>query len=85
VVGTGWENCEYRSYEFKDPTGADPHASLRETKTSWRRRRGSAKGLSETEKQQLRAVMVGEMEKEFQALAEEASKEQEVAVADDDA
>ncbi|OTB09531.1 hypothetical protein M426DRAFT_316076 [Hypoxylon sp. CI-4A] len=52
--GTGWENTELRSYEFEDPTGQDPDASLKEIQSSWRRRRGSAIPLTETEQLQLR-------------------------------
>ncbi|KAK3331998.1 histidine phosphatase superfamily [Cercophora scortea] len=63
--GTGWANCEYRSYEFVDPTGADPDASLRETKTSWRRRRGSATGLTETEQMELRIAVKSKIEEIF--------------------
>ncbi|EON99762.1 putative phosphoglycerate mutase family protein [Phaeoacremonium minimum UCRPA7] len=69
--GTGWQNTEYRSYEFVDPEGDDDVASLRETKPSWRRRRGSAIGLTETEQRELRAVVTRQMEEEFEWLAKE--------------
>jgi hypothetical protein len=58
LLGTGWQNTEYRSYEFDDPEGEDPEARIHETKTSWRRRRGSAIGLTPTEQQQMRAVLL---------------------------
>lgn len=61
VVGTGWENTEWRSYEFVEPTGNDDEASIRETEESWRRRRGSAKPLGETEQQQARAAVIEAM------------------------
>ncbi|RYP10623.1 hypothetical protein DL765_008048 [Monosporascus sp. GIB2] len=51
--GTGWQNTELRSYEFEDPEWKDPNASLRETKPSWRRRRGSEIPLSRAEQVQL--------------------------------
>ncbi|KAI0169013.1 phosphoglycerate mutase-like protein [Hypoxylon sp. FL1284] len=51
--GTGWNNTELRSYEFANPTGQDPDASLKETKPSWRRRRGSAIPLTDTEQIQI--------------------------------
>ncbi|KAI2628776.1 phosphoglycerate mutase-like protein [Hypoxylon sp. NC1633] len=51
--GTGWENTELRSYEFEDPTGQDPDAYLKEIQQSWRRRRGSAIPLTETEQLEL--------------------------------
>ena len=57
IVSTGWKNAEYRSYEFKDPTYADPDAALQETKSSWRQRRGSAIPLTETEHKQIREVI----------------------------
>lgn len=61
VAGTGWENTEWRSYEFIEPTGNDDEASIRETEESWRRRRGSAKPLGETEQQQARAAVIESM------------------------
>lgn len=33
--GTAWENCEFRSYQFVDPTGQDPDAHIKETQESW--------------------------------------------------
>ncbi|KAJ3579362.1 hypothetical protein NPX13_g1207 [Xylaria arbuscula] len=56
LVGTGWSNTEYRSYEFADATGADPNASLRELSESVRRRKGSEKPYSEAEKMEMRAA-----------------------------
>lgn len=61
---TGWQNTECRSYEFKDPTGEDPDAKLQETKSSWRRRRGSAVGLTDTEHRQMRQVVQDMVEEE---------------------
>ncbi|KAG6361386.1 hypothetical protein INS49_009613 [Diaporthe citri] len=63
--GTGWVNTEYRSYEFDNPEGDDSEARIHETKPSWRRRRGSAIGLTSTEQQQLRAVFIEAYRKEF--------------------
>jgi hypothetical protein len=64
---TAWQNCEYRSYEFVDPSGKDVTAAVRELKESWRRRRDSATpGLNETEKRELRAATVGWLENEFE-------------------
>ncbi|KAI5866270.1 phosphoglycerate mutase-like protein [Durotheca rogersii] len=54
--GTGWSNTELRSYTFKDATGQDPDASLVETQKSWRRRRGSATPLTETEQVEMRHI-----------------------------
>ncbi|KAH6843128.1 histidine phosphatase superfamily [Chaetomium sp. MPI-CAGE-AT-0009] len=57
-AGTGWVNTEWRSYEFVEGVeSADGEAALRETGQSWRRRRGSAAGLTETEQMELRAVV----------------------------
>ncbi|KAI0120488.1 phosphoglycerate mutase-like protein [Hypoxylon sp. NC0597] len=72
--GTGWENTELRSYEFADPTGQDPNASLKETQPSWRRRRGSAIPLTETEQMQIRQA--------FQTLLDEETKKNERATVD---
>ncbi|KAG7286064.1 hypothetical protein NEMBOFW57_008367 [Staphylotrichum longicolle] len=66
TAGTGWDNTEWRSYEFAG--GAeDAEASLRETRVSWRRRRGSAKGLTETEQMELRVAVEGRLEEEWGA------------------
>jgi broad specificity phosphatase PhoE len=53
---TGWNNCEYRSYHFVDPTGADEDAALLETEESWRRRQGDLKPLTQTELREIRSV-----------------------------
>ncbi|KAL0941733.1 phosphoglycerate mutase family protein [Colletotrichum truncatum] len=37
---TGWENTEFRSYNFVDSTGKDESAHLTETQESWERRQG---------------------------------------------
>jgi hypothetical protein len=66
--GTGWANTEYRTYEFADPSGKDENASLKETRPSWRRRRGSAIPLTETEQRELRAVEQKHLEKELAKL-----------------
>lgn len=67
-TGTGWENTEYRSYEFVEPAGEDTQASIRETKTSWRRRRGSSNPLTETEQQQLRSVVVARYNEHYETI-----------------
>ncbi|KAE9380742.1 phosphoglycerate mutase-like protein [Stipitochalara longipes BDJ] len=51
-TGTGWENTEWRSYEFVDGS-AD--ASLRETRESRERRRGTERGLTGDEQRELKA------------------------------
>lgn len=40
-AATSWKNCEYRSYQFIDPTNEDENATLRETDASWCRRYGA--------------------------------------------
>ncbi|KAI1777125.1 phosphoglycerate mutase-like protein [Hypoxylon cercidicola] len=62
--GTGWDNTELRSYEFEDPTGQDPDASLKETNPSWRRRRGSAIPLTETEQIQIQQAFQAQLVEE---------------------
>jgi len=47
-VGTGWSNTEFRSYNFVDED------SIRETKESRERRRGTEKELSRDEQRELR-------------------------------
>ncbi|EPE05777.1 phosphoglycerate mutase family protein [Ophiostoma piceae UAMH 11346] len=51
--GTGWQNTEWRAYEFADPTGADADAALKETAASWERRRGTAQGMTAQEQLEL--------------------------------
>jgi broad specificity phosphatase PhoE len=64
-VGTGWTNTEYRTYEFVSET--DDSASLRETRASRERRRGSETVLSKDEQRELRASAEREwMEHGFQ-------------------
>lgn len=57
-TGTGWENTEFRSYEFVDAgKELDPNASLKETRESRKRRgagSGDEKGLSIEEQRNLR-------------------------------
>lgn len=69
VQGTGWENTEWRTYEFVEEEGKkegeEDEARLRETAVSWRRRRGSAKGLTETEQMELRIAVGKALEEEF--------------------
>jgi broad specificity phosphatase PhoE len=62
--GTGWNNTEWRSYEFAGGE-EDEDASLRETRVSWRRRRGSAVPLTETEQMELRVAMKGRLVEEW--------------------
>ncbi|KAL2019199.1 hypothetical protein VTK56DRAFT_9999 [Thermocarpiscus australiensis] len=71
-MGTGWDNTEWRSYEFvggeqgKDGEGEEEEeARLAETRASWRRRRGSAKPLTETEQMELRMAVGKGLEAEF--------------------
>jgi len=61
--GTGWENTECRTYEFVSEY--DDEARLKETKASWRERRGSAIGLTETEQMELRSAMGDRIKEEF--------------------
>ncbi|KAG9250437.1 histidine phosphatase superfamily [Emericellopsis atlantica] len=54
---TGWNNCEYRSYQFVDPTGKDEDAALQETPESWRRRQGLRVAPTRTEQKEMRAAV----------------------------
>ncbi|KAL8688872.1 MAG: hypothetical protein Q9218_005326 [Villophora microphyllina] len=51
-IGTGWENTEFRSYQFVD--GDDNNASMEETSESRQRRKNTEKPLTKEEKTQLR-------------------------------
>ena len=52
--GTGWVNCEWRTYEFRAQEGQkDENASLVETTASRERRRGEERELTETEVNEL--------------------------------
>ncbi len=52
LIGTGWANVEYRSFEFADEKG--DNASTVETQKSRELRRGTDKPLTETERMELR-------------------------------
>ncbi|OAA70271.1 phosphoglycerate mutase family protein [Cordyceps fumosorosea ARSEF 2679] len=56
---TSWKNCEYRSYQFVDLTGADEDAAIVETDESWQRRRGDKPRLSQHDLDELRVVAHG--------------------------
>ncbi|KAK4232599.1 histidine phosphatase superfamily [Podospora fimiseda] len=66
--GTGWGNCEWRSYEVVVEEGEGGGARLKEIEQSWRRRRGSLQGLSETEQMELRSAVGKELEGGFAQL-----------------
>lgn len=55
-TATGWSNCEYRSYQFVDPTGEDEDAALCETEESWQRREGKTIPPTPTEQRELRPI-----------------------------
>ncbi|AEO58779.1 hypothetical protein MYCTH_2306347 [Thermothelomyces thermophilus ATCC 42464] len=70
-AGTGWANTEWRTYVFAEEQGQDGaggdegQARLRETDASWRRRRGSAAPLTETEQMELRCAVEGRLREEW--------------------
>ncbi|TQV98152.1 hypothetical protein V2A60_006172 [Cordyceps javanica] len=66
---TSWKNCEYRSYQFTDPTGADEDAAIVETDESWRRRRGDKPRLSKHDLDELRVVAQGRIVPHLKAAA----------------
>ncbi|KAM0461031.1 hypothetical protein ACHAO4_001830 [Trichoderma viride] len=61
IYPTSWKNCEYRSFQFIDPTGQDPSAEMRETDESWHRRHGSLKVPTVEEQRELRQMMEREL------------------------
>jgi broad specificity phosphatase PhoE len=72
-TGTGWANVEFRSYEFMDPSFADPGASLVETKESRLSRSGKEQPLGADEQRELKAAAEREWrESGFQSGAESA-------------
>ncbi len=65
--GTGWANCEFRSFEFASMT--DERASVVEVRESRERRRGNERDLSADEHRELRAAAEREwVEAGFQKL-----------------
>ena len=54
-TGTGWVNCEYRSYTFKNEAG--DNASIVETEDSKKLRKGKKVPLTETEELQLKRTV----------------------------
>ncbi|KAK9415100.1 putative Phosphoglycerate mutase-like protein [Seiridium unicorne] len=71
---TGWKNTECRSYEFKDPSGADPEAALQELESSWEQRRGSQVALTDTENREMRDILQKMLEAENAADMEARAK-----------
>jgi hypothetical protein len=67
-LGTGWENAEYRSYQFHDPAAQDLEARMTETRDSWRARRGSQIGLTAAEQTQLRSVQLEVLQRELDEI-----------------
>lgn len=61
-LGTGWANCEYRSYSFT--SDSDPEASLVETAESHARRRGTEKPITRSEQMQLEQTAIRDWENE---------------------
>ncbi|KAH7367491.1 phosphoglycerate mutase family protein [Plectosphaerella cucumerina] len=59
--GTAWENCEFRSYQFVDPTGQDPNAHIRETQESWAARLKDKTFPTDEEQAELRRTYYREM------------------------
>ncbi|EAA28395.3 hypothetical protein GE21DRAFT_9230 [Neurospora crassa] len=64
--GTGWDNTEWRTYEFvTDAQGKDGDVGLKETEESWRKRKGSAKPLTETEQEEIMAAVDERLQQAF--------------------
>lgn len=59
LLATSWKNCEYRSYQFVDPTGADDGAAIVENDESWQRRRGDKPRLSQHDLDEIRRIAQG--------------------------
>ncbi|KAE8445115.1 hypothetical protein EG329_013717 [Mollisiaceae sp. DMI_Dod_QoI] len=74
-MGTGWANCEWRSYEFVE--GKEERASIRETGESRMRRLGTEIPISEEEQQRLKDAAHREWGKRLQNDEAEAEVEGE--------
>lgn len=71
-IATGWRNCEYRSYQFVDPTGDDEDAALAELPESWRRREGLQVAPTLTEQREMRSIVQKRIAPTFKAQAAKA-------------
>ncbi|KAK2730054.1 phosphoglycerate mutase family protein [Colletotrichum kahawae] len=67
---TGWENTEYRSYNFADSTGKDEKALFTETQESWNRRQGEKTRPTPEEQAELQRVFYRDMEPYLKYTAE---------------
>ncbi|KAI1812404.1 histidine phosphatase superfamily [Poronia punctata] len=76
--GTGWQNTEYRSYEFADKTGQDPNASLKELPESINRR-GAHEETEPTdaEMRAMRDAFENNLAEEVQVCLEKISRQQQ--------
>ncbi|KAJ8125030.1 hypothetical protein O1611_g8610 [Lasiodiplodia mahajangana] len=74
--GTGWENTEYRSYQFKDTTGQDPNASIEELPESRRRRQGSEIPYTDTEMREMRAAYESVLNRDLKECFEKIARKQ---------
>ncbi|KAK3492481.1 histidine phosphatase superfamily [Neurospora hispaniola] len=64
--GTGWDNTEWRTYEFvTDAQGQHGDVGLKETEESWRKRKGSAKPLTQTEQEEIMAAVDERLKQAF--------------------
>ncbi|KAK4461585.1 histidine phosphatase superfamily [Cladorrhinum samala] len=68
--GTGWHNCEWRTYEVLEE-GDRGEVRLKEVEDSWRRRRGSLEGLSETEQMELKSAYGKDLDEGFASLKDD--------------
>ncbi|KAH7169973.1 phosphoglycerate mutase [Dactylonectria macrodidyma] len=58
---TGWENTEFRSFQFSAVEGCGPVPSLIETDASWKRRHGSSPRPTPKEQEKLREVFLWQL------------------------
>ncbi|KAI0142858.1 phosphoglycerate mutase-like protein [Xylariaceae sp. FL1272] len=66
--GTGWENTEYRSYQFVDKSGSDPNASLQELPESRSRRKGAETRITAADQRSIRATYESELNSDLQKI-----------------
>ena len=65
--GTGWENCEFRSYEFV--SDSDENASIEETLESRQRRTGTERPLTKQESVELEKTSQKDWEEQGHPIA----------------
>ena len=67
VLGTGWKNAEWRTYQFLDLYG-DQEASIRETEASWQRRKGRVGRVTDSRRKELQQILLARLQSEYELM-----------------